>query len=216
RTTSKGADQTGIKLQQACPTYDSTKVKMINSRGEEPAISPSELETFLSPTIFAFSNRKAVIVPISRSYAADLLGTDQQYSLLDVPEATFMSRRTYFNTTNAARAMIRGAVIAFYENGKKGGRGAIVALGRIVDVTTVPVGNIPEKLGRGAVVEDIGAITSAQRVLATTFDNLVPLQTPVKLKKLREIGCDTRTNFISATPVSAPHLKAIVDAGFSK
>ncbi len=80
----------------------------------------------------------------------------------------------------------------------------------------MPVGNIPEKLGRGAVVEDIGAITSAQRVLATTFDNLVPLQNPVKLKKLREIGCDTRTNFISATPVSAPHLRAIVDAGFSK
>src|SRR5262245_47500724 len=61
-----------------------------------------------------FRYLKAVIVPITRGFSAALLGADRQYSFLDVPEAQFLSRRTYFNTTRAVRAMNRGAAIAFY------------------------------------------------------------------------------------------------------
>jgi len=68
-------------------------------------------------------------------------------------------------------------------------------------------------LQRGGVVDDPGTLTSSDRVLATTFDNLVALRNPVALKTLREIGCVTGANFVSATPISASHLKAIVDAG---
>lgn len=203
----------GVKLQENCPHFNSPAVKLATPQGSDTKLSLFELETLLSPTVLAFSKRNAVIVPITRSFAADLLGTDRQYSLLDVPEAMFLSRRTYFNTTRAARAMIRGAAIAFYESGKHGGQQAIVALGRIVDVTSIPVSNVPEALQRGAVVDDLSKLTSAGRVLATTFDNLIALKNPVPLKKLREIGCVTGANFVSATPVSASHLKAIVDAG---
>jgi predicted nucleic acid-binding protein/GNAT superfamily N-acetyltransferase len=203
----------GLKLQKDCPHYGSEKVKIVLPKGERAEIGLFELETLLSPTLFAFPRRNAVVVPITRTFAADLLGTDLQYSFLDVPEAQFLSRRTYLNTTRAAHAMIRGAAIAFYESVKSGGRGAVVAVGRIIDVTSIPTGNIPEILQRGAVVEDPSALTGSDRVLATTFDNLVPMRNPVTLKKLREIGCVTGANFVSATPISAAHLKAIVDVG---
>jgi hypothetical protein len=203
----------GLKLQQDCPRYDSKKVRATSASKEKIEIDLFDLETLLSPTLFVFPKRGAVIVPITRNFSAALLGTDRQYSFLDVPEAQFLSRQTYFNTTRAVRAMIRGAAIIFYESAKGGGQGAIVALGRIVDVTSVPVQNVPEALQRSAVVEDPGALTSSNRVLATTFDNLIALRNPVNLRKLRQIGCVTGANFVSATPISATQLKEIVDAG---
>jgi hypothetical protein len=203
----------GLRLQIKCPTYDKAKVQITTSGGGKAEIGLFELETLLSPTLFSLPKRRAVIVPITRVFASDLLGTDLQYSFLEVPEAYFMSRRTYFNTTRAASSMIRGAVIAFYESSRSHGRGAIIALGRIIDVTSIPVSNVPEALRRSAVVDDLESLTKSQRVLATTFDNLIALRRPVTLTKLRQIGCVTKANFVSATPISAAHLTAIVDAG---
>jgi hypothetical protein len=142
-----------------------------------------------------------------------LLGTDVQYSFLELPEAHFLFRRTYFNTTRAANVMIRGAGIAFYESQRSGGRGAVVAVGRIVDVTSVPIDSTPEALERGGVVENIETLTKSSRVLATTFDNLISFRKPILLKALREIGCVSGANLISATKITAEHLSAIIDAG---
>lgn len=203
----------GLKIQANCPTYDKPRVKITTPVDENIEIELFELETLLSPSLFALQKRKAVVVPITRSFAADLLGTDLQYSFLEVPEAQFLSRRTYFNTTRATRSMIRGSVIAFYESSRGKGRSAIVAVARIVDVTSVLVSSVPESFRRGAVVDDIGSLTKSDRILATTFDNLIEFNKPVTLEKLRQIGCVTKTNFVSATPISAKHLSAIVEAG---
>jgi len=203
----------GLKLHAACPTYDRPKAQITTATGDNIEVGLFELETLLSPTLFVLPKRKAVVVPITRSFAADLLGTDIQYSFLEVPEAHFLSRRTYFNTTRATRSMIRGSAIVFYESSRGGGRGAVVAAGRIVDVTSIPVNSAPESLRRGAVVDDLGTITKSERILATTFDNLVVFRKPVPLTKLRQIGCVTRANFVSATPISAKHLTAVVEAG---
>jgi len=203
----------GMKIQRKCPTYNRPEIEFTTPAGADSKIGLFDLETLLSPTLFALPKRKAVVVPITRAFAADLLGTDQQYSFLDVPEAQFLSRRTYFNTTRAARAMIRGSAIAFYESLSGRGRGAIIAIARIVDVTSIPMSGAPEILQRGAVVEDLKTLTKSDRVLATTFDNIVALRKPVSFEMLRQIGCVTGTNFVSATPISAKHLAAIVDAG---
>ncbi len=203
----------GIKIQKTCPSYDKPEIELTTASGSASAVRLFDLETLLSPTILALPARKAVVVPITRSFAADLLGTDDQYSLLELPEAQFLTRRTYFNTTRAARAMIRGSAVAFYESFGGGGRGAVVAIGRVVDVTSIPAVNAPETLQRGAVVEDVGSLSKSSRVLATTFDNLVALKKPVSFETLRRIGCVTGANFASATPISDEHLTAIVDAG---
>jgi hypothetical protein len=73
--------------------------------------------------------------------------------------------------------------------------------------------NAPEALRRGAVVENLGTLTKSKRILATTFDNLVALRRPVTLRKLRQIGCVPKANFVSAALISTRHLTAIVDAG---
>lgn len=205
----------GMTIQEKCPRYD--KPEMTVSINDTPkTMGLFELETLLSPALLALPQRKAVVAPITPTFAADLLGTDAQYTLLDVPEAQFLSRRTYFNTIRAARAMIRGSVIAFYESSRGGkGRGAVVALGRIVDVTSIPANNAPELLQRGGVVVDIEALTKSDRILATTFDNLVILNKPVSFKKLQELGCVSGANFVSATPITAKQLASIVHAGFS-
>ena len=203
----------GPKLQRHCPTYKMAKAAMTAPNGQNFEVGLFDLETLVSPAIFALPGRDAVIVPITRAFAADLLGTDLQCSFLEVPEAQFLVRRTYFNTTRAVRAMTRGAAIAFYESSRGNGRGAIVALGRIVDVTSIPVDRVPEALQRGAVVDKPENITKSKRVLATTFDNLIALERPVTLKMLRQLGCDTKSNFVSATAISAPQLSAIVNAG---
>lgn len=203
----------GLKLHATCPTYDRPKAQITTTTGDRSEVGLFELETLLSPTLFALPKRKAVVVPITRTFAADLLGTDLQYSFLEVPEAHFLSRRTYFNTIRASRSMIRGSAIVFYESSRGGGRGAVIAAGRIVDVTSIPVNSAPESLRRGAVVDDLGTITRSEGILATTFDNLVVFRKPVPLTKLRQIGCVSRANFISATPISAKHLTAIVEAG---
>lgn len=205
----------GLKLPRNCPRYDKLNIDVEVSNGQRASSNLFDLETLFSPTIFALAGRPAVIVPITRVFASDLLGTDDQFSLLELPEAQFISRRTYFNATRAMRAMIRGAAIAFYESSKKSGRGAIVAVGRIVDVTSVTVGSVPERLQRGAVVENPKMLTKSSKVLATTFDNLIVLRTPVTLARLREIGCTNKANFVSATPISPKHLQEILEAGGS-
>lgn len=204
----------GIKIQTACPNFDERKLQVAtHNRNHE--ISLFDLETLVSPALFVLCGRDAVIVPITRSYAADLLGTDDQFSFLDIPEAQFLSRRTYFNTTRAARAMIRGEILAFYESSSKGtGRSAIVAIARIVDVTSTSTTAAAELLQRQGVVEDLRDLTKQSRILATTFDNLIPLKKPVTLRELREIGCADGANFVSAKPVSWSHLAKIVKAGF--
>jgi hypothetical protein len=71
--------------------------------------------------------------------------------------------------------MIRGAALAFYESSSGGtGRSAIVAIARIVDVTSTPTDAAAEQLQRQGVVEDLKYLTKQPRVLATTFDNLIP------------------------------------------
>ncbi len=204
----------GLKIQSTCPNFDGKKVK-IKTNSLEHGVSLFDLETLVSPALFILPHRAAVVVPITRAYAADLLGTDNQFSFLDIPEAQFLTRRTYFNTPRAARAMIRGAALAFYESSGRGaGRGAIIAIARIVDVTSTPTDAAAEQLQRQGVVDDLRGLTKQPRVLATTFDSLIPLRRPVPFGELRKIGCVDGANFVSAKPISWLHLAEIVKVGF--
>lgn len=204
----------GLRVDQKHPRYDSPKITVASPENKQSQVELFDLETLLSPTVFVLPRRECVVVPITAEFAGALLGTDLQYTFLDVPEAQFLSRRTYFNTIRAARIMKRRSAIAFYESSRSGGRGAIVALGRIIEVTSVSVDNIPEFMQRAAVVENPGKITKSKRVLATVFDNLLPLKIPVALKVLKNIGCAPSSNFISAAQISSSHLEKIVVKGF--
>jgi GNAT superfamily N-acetyltransferase/predicted nucleic acid-binding protein len=203
-----------LTLQEKHPNYDKPTANVKTPEGTSTFISLFDLETLLSPSLLAMPKRKAVIAPITKDFASALLGTSDQYSLLEVPEAQFLSRRTYFNTIRASRVMIRDAAIAFYESRRSKGRGAIVAIGRIVDVISAPIEDIPEIMHRAAVVAEPKSLTKSTRVLVTQFDNLLPLKIPVTIEKLRGLGCVSKSNLVSATSISATQLEKIVLAGF--
>jgi predicted nucleic acid-binding protein/GNAT superfamily N-acetyltransferase len=203
-----------LRLEEKHPRYDKALVEIKTPDGSSTSIPLFDLETLLSPSLLILPRRAAVIAPITKDFAGALLGTDDQYSLLEVPEAQFLSRRTYFNTIRAAGVMIRDGAIAFYESRRSKGRGAVVAIARIVEVTSVAIEDIPEIMQRAAVVDEPTKLTKSARVLVTQFDNLLPLKNPVNIEKLREFGCVSKSNLVSASPISAAQLEKIVRAGF--
>ena len=174
------------------------------------------LEDLLGPTIVIWPSRLGVIVPITQLFSERLLGGGDQRSLPleDDMEASFLSRRSYVNAPQAASRMRPLAPIFFYESTRSGGRGAIVACARIMDVRLMHKQNISSEARRRVVVKDIGSLSSADDVLVTTFDNLLVFPNVVKFDMLKKIGADKSARFVTATEVSWQNMAAIVEQGW--
>ncbi|WP_152528012.1 EVE domain-containing protein [Sphingobium lactosutens] len=128
--------------------------------------------------------------------------------------ASFFSRRAYVNTPRARATMRPGLPILFYESGKNGGRGAVIAVGRIVDSVLVHKAQASGDAMRRVVVDDLSGFSAMDDVLMTTFDNVMILPNPVRFATLKEYGAVGSSNLISATAVSNENLVRIVDAGW--
>jgi predicted nucleic acid-binding protein len=174
------------------------------------------LEDAIGPTILVWPGREGVVVPIARRYADDLLGTGDQLPLFGSPEAAFMTRRTYFNTPRSAPLMRPGTPMLFYESRRSGGRGAIVAVARIVDATILPKEQVPDELLRRAVVEDLEPLSASLEVLATSFDNLLRFPKVVGLDKLRGLGAIGASNLQTATALGHQPLARILELGWAR
>jgi len=193
-----------------------------DAAGIEVEVSPqakvtlpfAELEELLSPAIIAWPGRVAVIQPIGRPYADDLLGTSQQHSLLDSRRASFLSRRSYVSSPRAARLMVPGSIMFFYESQRTGGRGAITAVARIVDALSVPKHSISTSQLEHVVVDDVSKFSRADDVLLTSFDNLLIFPRPCVLANLRELGAVGSQNLQSTTPISYEAAVAVLESGW--
>jgi hypothetical protein len=174
------------------------------------------LEDVLGPTILLWPDRGGVIVPIARTYADDLLGTGDQFPLFGSPLASFVGRRTYFNSPRTAALMRPGVPILFYESKRSGGRGAIVAAARIVDATIVNKLQVPDEFLQRAVVEDVDPLSATNELLATTFDNLLRLPVPVPLETLRNRGIGMSVNLQTTTALPFDRLTEILELGWSR
>jgi hypothetical protein len=184
--------------------------------GEAITVRLSALEDALGPTLIVWPGRDGVIVPIAKAYADDLLGTSDQFPLFGSPEAAFVTRRTYFNSPRAAALMRPGVPILFYESKRSGGRGAVVAVTRIVDATVIPKQQVPDTLLRRAVVEDLDPLSATEDVLATSFDNLLRFPYSVSLEALRLLEATGTSNLQTTTPVTSERLSAILELGWSR
>ena len=173
------------------------------------------LEEALGPTLIVWPGRNGVIVPIARVYADDLLGTGKQMPLFGRPEAALLARRIYLNTPRSAALMRPGRPVVFYESKRSGGRGAVIAVARMVDSTVHVKEQVPTDLDRRAVVDDVALLSASPEVLATTFDNLLLLPKPVPLKKLRELGSVDPTNLQTATALPSAQLSEILEMGWA-
>lgn len=194
----------------------SGSLSVVDPSGMQFQTSAAQLEELLGPTVVAEPGRSGVIVPIAKRYADDLLGTDNQMRLSFVERkgAALLTRRGYVNSPRTAKSMVPGSPIFFYESGRTQGRGAIVAVARIVDSVIVDKETVDDNDKRMLVVDELQSISSTEHVLLTTFDNLLAFRDPVPLKVLRSMDAIGKANLISATPVSDANAARILDAGW--
>jgi ribosomal protein S18 acetylase RimI-like enzyme len=209
--------RTGLALPEALPDARAVQsgLSVQGPDGTNVTVQLAALEAALAPTLIVWPGRDGVIVPIARSFADDLLGTADQLYMFGRPNAAFVGLRTYFNSPRAAPMMRSGVPILFYESRRSGGRGAIVAGGRIVDATIVSKDGVSADLLRRAVVEDLDPLTASSEVLATSFDGLIRFPNPVTLDTLRQLGAVGMSNVQTTTPLPNAQLGAILDRGWS-
>lgn len=207
----------GASLQEAPPVYDgiNTKLSVNVSDAEVDVIALHDFETLLSPMIFLARGRTATIVPIWREHADDLLGTTDQFSMLGIKEASLLKERVYFGTPRAAPKLRPGKIILFYESSRKRGRKCIVAMARVTESRVLALDEIKTSITKHGVLEsgELNKIGKSKTKLVTHFDNIFKFSKPVGLEKMRELGCDDGTNFISATEITQSQLIQIVSEG---
>jgi ribosomal protein S18 acetylase RimI-like enzyme/predicted nucleic acid-binding protein len=210
--------RTGLRLGETPPDATTAQGGLVvhGPDGKPITIRMLELEDAIGPTVMVWPGRDGVIVPIAKVYADDLLGTSMQLNLFGSPEASFVARRTYFNSPRTAGLMRPTVPVLFYESKRSGGRGAVVAAARIVDATVVPKEQVPDDLLRRAVVEDVEPLSASEDVLATSFTNLLRFPAPVSFAKLREIGAAGTANLQTTSGISAAALSAILELGWSR
>ena len=209
--------RTGLALPETVPTAAAVQsgLSVRGPDGSNITVQLAALEAALAPTLIVWPGRDGVIVPIAKSFADDLLGTADQLYMFGRPNAAFVGLRTYFNSPRTAPLMRPGVPILFYESKRSGGRGAIVAGGRIVDATIVPKGRVSDELLQRAVVEDLEPLTTSSDVLATSFDSLIRFPNPVTLDTLRQLGAAGSSNLQTTTLLPNAQLAAILDSGWS-
>jgi ribosomal protein S18 acetylase RimI-like enzyme len=209
--------RTGLRLPERAPDAQSVQsgLAVQGPDGRSVMVRLPALEDALGPTIVLWPGRDGVIVPIAKSYADDLLGTGDQLPLFGSPEAAFVAKRTYFNSPRTSGLMRPGTPMLFYESTRTGGRGAIVAVARIVDATVVPKTQVSDGLLRRAVVEDVGPLSSSADILATSFDNLLRLPMPVSREMMRQMGINVASNFQTTTALPYVQLGQILEKGWA-
>ncbi len=187
-------------------------------KGTSAKVDAASLESLLGPTIIVWPGREGVIVPIARKYADELLGTSNQdnFEFIVNRDAAFLSKRGYVNSPRTAKQMRAGSPIIFYESKREGnGRGAAVAVARIVNSIVVSKSALEPKSDKRLVIDDAEAFSATEDVLLTTFDSLLPFPAPVALSKLKEFNATGKANLVSAVSLSSEQLTSILTRGWS-
>jgi GNAT superfamily N-acetyltransferase/predicted nucleic acid-binding protein len=193
-------------------------ISVQTAKGSIVHVNPAALEDLLSPTLLVWPGRDGVIVPITRRYADELLGTAIQQNLAFIVnrDAAFLSLRGYVNSPRTASKMRVGSPIIFYESkGKNNGRAAAVAVARIVNSIVVPKTQLKPKSDKRLVIDDADDFSSTDSVLLTTFDNLMVFPLPVSFDTLKRLDAVGPTNLVSAVPLSSEKIDSILVSGWS-
>lgn len=210
--------RTGLVLPDAISNLSAEDVDIRTANGTATRIHGALLEDLLGPTLFVWPGRNGVIVPIARNYADELLGTGVQPSLdfIASRDAAFLSLRGYVNSPRTAGQMQAGSPIIFYESKRTGnGRGAAVAVARIVNSVVVSKLQMEPKSDKRLVIDSAEKFSATDDVLLTTFDNLMPFPTPVGLEALKKLDAVGPTNLVSAVSLSSEQVDSILTCGWS-
>ncbi|MBE1528966.1 ribosomal protein S18 acetylase RimI-like enzyme [Sphingopyxis sp. OAS728] len=210
--------RTGFTLPVAMPTtaLEEAEVPVTSPGGEVLTYPASQLGDLLSPAIVIWPGGNGVIVPIAKAYADELLGTAPQhaFAFMEAKDAAFLARRAYVSAPRNAPLMPMDGPILFYESSRTGGRGAVVAVGRVVDRTLQPKAELSADSQRRLVVDDVDAFSATDDILITSFDNLFALPVPVPLGYLKAIGAAGNANLISAVSLPSEKITQILTQGW--
>lgn len=192
-------------------------IPLVTPTGEKIEIPLFELETLTSNVLFLFSFRGGVIVPIRASYADDLFGNSPQRSILEQPSAILMRERAYIGKAGNVTMLTSGVPILFYESKTGGGRGAVIAVGRVTRSDLMLKSEISNRASNKIVVDEVNMekLAKSERRTVTQFDNIMNLKNIVRLERLREIGCADGANFVTAKKISGDHTATILIEGLS-
>jgi len=210
--------RTGFALPPAMPktALEDTEIRLVSPTGQTLSYPASQLADLLSPAIVVWPGGSGVIVPIAKTYADELLGTAPQhaFAFIKSKDAAFLARRAYVSAPRNVPLMPVDGPILFYESSRTGGRGAVVAVARIVDRTLQPKTELSVDSQRRLVVEDVDAFSATDDVLVTSFDNLFTLPVPVPLRYLKAIGAAGNANLISAVSLSSEKITQVLTQGW--
>jgi GNAT superfamily N-acetyltransferase/predicted nucleic acid-binding protein len=209
----------GIDFPDALPAFTSynQEVPFRTKQGISRNVKLSDLENLLSPTLIILPGRSGNIVPIRRIFADQLLGASRQLSLLPKREASLFSERIYFSASRNASLFRAGTPLLFYESGRTGGSASVTACARVVQTTVLKKIDISAHLLRHGVLEseDLKHLTANDSICVTTFDNIMHLEHPVPLDRLRELGCVDASNLVCPRQIGDQQLVSLLREGFS-
>jgi len=219
-TTTELATLAQLKFPSTCPSYKGIdqQIEVLCPDGNRRYVPLHEVETSLAPAILCLPGRPAVITPIQKDFAAQLLEHSPQSTLLPRARAVQYMERHYFSAERTLKFFARGTIILFYESGKGGGAAAIVAIGRVQRAFLKQDEAIDQSDFNPSVLNSktLASIGTSKTKTVTAFDNLIVLPRPVPLSSLQRLSCGAAHQLISTRPITSEQLNAILSEALAQ
>lgn len=210
------AQRVQLELPGVLPDFQgpNTRVPVIGPRGTTLSIPLHELEELVGPALLLLNNRPAAIIPIRAKYAERLLGTSAQRALFCY-EARLLPTRTYYSQIATLPVLGQGTILCFYESKTGGGSGSLIACARSVENWIGVPETESDSVKRGGVLgtKELNVIAKKDRCCITRFDMVMKFRNPVPLDRLRELGCDDGSSFVTSKRISHQQLTSLIDEG---
>ena len=214
--TSSLAKRVPLELPSIPPDFRgaNTRVPVISAHNTALSIPLHELEELVGPALLLLKNRRGAIVPIRVGYAERLLDTSVQRALFSY-EASLLPTRTYYSQVATLPVLERGTILCFYESKKGGGSGSLVACARSVQNWIGVPDSEADPVKRGGVLgnNELDVITNKDRCCITRFDMVMKFKHPIPLDRLRELGCDDGSSFVTSKRISHQQLTSLIAEG---
>ena len=104
----------------------------------------------------------------------------------------------------------------FYESSSNGkGRKSVIAVARVSSSNVMLVDDIGNDLLRQGVVDKnmLALLSPTGKMQVTFFENILPFNKNITYDRLNEIGCNNRTNYVSATTINSEQILTIIQEG---
>jgi hypothetical protein len=207
-----------FELPSEPPIYNSHQDEILlkSPSGEHATVSLWELEDFVAPCVFALQGRPAAIVPIRPTYAEALFRGTEQPSFLNDQQAAVLNTRVYVGHANTYAQIPENGLVVFYESSEGGrGRSAATALARVVRRYLAPQGIAQRSANDRGVLSagEVAAIAKGKAACITEFDNLMMFDRPVRLSRLKSLGCADDANVVTARRLTPTSLERLILEG---